>query len=73
MDKWRPQLDSPRQLCPETTIQAVLIVVENGGAVQEDEQVRWNFSPSGFGDVLACISATNGAMDKQMVQADSVH
>ena len=31
IDKWMLQLDSARQIGPETTLQGILIVVESGG------------------------------------------
>ena len=38
------------------------------------ENKSWrNFSPSEIGNVFASTSTTNAPMDKQMVQADSVH
>jgi len=31
MDEWMPQADSAHPIGPETTLQSILIVVENGG------------------------------------------
>jgi len=71
MDKRRAQVDSAHQTGLKPTLHAFLIVVESGDT--EGWKSCRNFSPSGIGDVLACISTTIDPMDKRRPQRDSAH
>jgi hypothetical protein len=73
------QLDSTRQIGPETTLQSIPIVVEKGGKggrikaaapIHTQPPPSGKFSPQ---SVLAIPPQPNGAMGKWILQLDSAH